>query len=183
MGDVVAIANVGEFQTTQSSEFFFEREDVRQRLAGMIEIGKRVDDRKTGPASEFIDSLLGEGAGNEDVCSSAQVAGDVLQRLALADHADLRNDIAAKLLHGEFEGHARTQRGFFKKQRGVTALERGRIASARLLDLFREFEHAVELFDGEIEVMAEVDHASGGGQRLVSESSHEQSPLNVYSLL
>ena len=128
----------------------------------MIQIRERVHDRQARPVREFVDSLLREGAGDDYIGPAAQIARDIFQRFAVADHADLRDDIAAELLHGEFEGHARAERRLFKQKSGVAAFERGGKARARLLDLFRKIEDSVELFDREVEVVAEIGHRGRG---------------------
>ena len=48
MADVVAVADVGDFQAAQIAEAFFEREEIGERLAGMVAVGKRVDHRNVG---------------------------------------------------------------------------------------------------------------------------------------
>ena len=39
-----------------------DREEVGHHLAGMVHVGQPIDDRDVGPAREFLDRLLGEGA-------------------------------------------------------------------------------------------------------------------------
>ena len=44
VADVVAVADVGEVQALRRAEALFQREEVGDRLAGMLEVGERVDD-------------------------------------------------------------------------------------------------------------------------------------------
>ena len=60
-GNVVAIADVGEFQPLQPAELLSQREQVGQRLAGMILCGEHVDDRDGGVGSELRHELVRSG--------------------------------------------------------------------------------------------------------------------------
>ena len=96
---------------------------------------------------QFVYRLLREGTGDDYIGPASQIARHIFERLTVANQAHLRHNIAAQLLHGEFERHARAERRLFEKERGVLALQRGRKTRARLLDLFREVENGVQLFD------------------------------------
>ncbi len=54
---------------------------------------------------------------------AVEIAGDVLQRLAVADGAYAQHRVAAQLLDGEFEGDARAERGLFEQQAEVSAAQ------------------------------------------------------------
>src|ERR1700723_179536 len=84
VASVIAIANVSNFQAAQISEALLEREEVGERLAGMIEIGKRVDHRNSGVSGELVERFLFEDASDNASDPAFQAFGDVRNGFALA---------------------------------------------------------------------------------------------------
>ena len=72
MGHVVAITHIGERLTTQIAEGFLHGEEVRQGLAGMLEVGEGIDHRNRGPVRVIRQLLLGEGANRKHVTETAE---------------------------------------------------------------------------------------------------------------
>ena len=75
----------------------------------MIHVAECIDDGDLGPRGEFVNGGLQEGAGDDGVGPAVEIAGDVLNRFAIADGADGDNGVAAELLDGELEGEARAE--------------------------------------------------------------------------
>src|SRR5438067_6325719 len=107
MSDVVSITHKHELEALQVSEMFLQRENVGKRLAWMIDIAERVDDRDTGPKRQVIDRLLFERARDNAIGPARQIPRDVFQRLALSNHARLSHAITPELLDREFKRQPR----------------------------------------------------------------------------
>ena len=93
----------------------------------MLLVGQRVDDaeprRRCG---ERLQPRLRVGADDGAVDPALEVARDVGDRLALAEHFLARrlDHVAAELAHGDLEGRARAQRRLLEQQREVRPGER-----------------------------------------------------------
>ena len=124
----------------------------------MIQIAQSVDHRQAGPARQFVNGFLGEGARDDRVRPARQIARDIVQRFTIGDHADLGDTIAAKLLDGELKCHARAQGRLLKQQRNVAALESRGVALPRLLNLLREIKKTAKLLAREIKIMTKVQN-------------------------
>ena len=101
-----------------------QREDVGKRLAGMIEVAQRVDDRNIRPLGQLVDGALEEDPGHDALGPAVEIARHIFDRLAVADQPGDRDGIAAELLDGEFEGQTGAQRRLFEQQAQVTATQR-----------------------------------------------------------
>lgn len=161
MGDVVAIADVSEFEARPPAEAFVDGLDVGENLAGVVEIAEGVDDGDAGPAGEFLDGVLGEDAGDDAVGPAVEVAGDIGEGFAVADEADLCDGTAAELLDGEVKGEAGAEGGFFEQEAEVASGEGVGEVGGAAFDLFGEGEEAGEFVDGEVEVGAEIGGEEG----------------------
>jgi len=64
VANVISVADVGEFESAQSAEFFLEREKIGKRLAGMKLVGKRVDHRDASVRGHFFEHALVVDAGD-----------------------------------------------------------------------------------------------------------------------
>ena len=78
------------FRPSQSAEAFLDGLHVGQRLAGMIQVAQRVDHRHVRPLRQFLDRRLREDPRHDALRPAVQIAGDILDRLALADRARRR---------------------------------------------------------------------------------------------
>src|SRR5882762_11739764 len=84
MAHVVAIADVSESYAGSGAEFFFQREEVGKRLAGMVEIGQRVDDWNGRMRRQGVESLLRKYARNDSMHPARKASRNVGNRFALA---------------------------------------------------------------------------------------------------
>ena len=155
---VVAVADVGDRPPAQRSDVLLQRQEVGDRLAGVLLIGERVDHvQPRRRRREFLEHLLGEGADDHRIDPALEIARDVGHRLAPAER-DVRlqrDQVPAELADRDLEGRARAQRRLVEEHRDVAAaqrLGRRRMASERAvgLHLRRELQAALEV--GRVEV-------------------------------
>ena len=85
MADVVAVADVGELESLQRAEFFFEREKIGQRLAGMKFVGERVDHGNVGRGGHFIEHALFVHARDDALHPALEVARHIGDGFAFAE--------------------------------------------------------------------------------------------------
>src|SRR5579859_2229438 len=123
MRHVVAIADEGEFEAAHIAEAFLQSEDIGQGLARMEAVAERVDHRDARPVRQIVDGLLRKYARDDGVGPAVEIAGDVFQRLAIADGAGGEYGITAELLDREFKRKASAERRLFKQKRDVAARE------------------------------------------------------------
>ena len=105
---VVAVADVGEGAALEVALELAQRLQVGQRLAGMGEVGERVDDRHVGTGGQLLEPVLAEGAHHDGVDVAAQHCGGVAQRFAAAELGGARVDdhrVAAELVDADLERH------------------------------------------------------------------------------
>jgi hypothetical protein len=121
---VVAVAHEGQLSAAQLAERFLEGKDVGQRLAGMIEVAERVDHRHGPPSAPARQWSAGRRSGPRCVGPALQVAGHVLERLALGDRP-VGAPRRPQLLDGQLEGQPGAQRGLLEEQAQIAALETG----------------------------------------------------------
>ena len=134
---IIAVSHIRQLQAIQPAELFFQRENVRERLAWMIEIAQGIDDRNARPVREIVNRLLGERARDNRIRPAVEIPCNVFQRLPFADNAGLRDRVSAELLRREFESHPRAQRGLLEQQGDGPAFQRRRKTLARLFHLLR----------------------------------------------
>ena len=85
VGHVVAVADVGERAALEVALDLAQRLQVGERLAGMGEIGERIDDRHVGAGGELFEPILTEGAHDDGVDVAAEHCRGVAQRLAATE--------------------------------------------------------------------------------------------------
>src|SRR2546429_10029402 len=83
MANVVAVADISQLESAQSAEALFEREKIRQGLAGMELVGKRVDHRNAGVCGHFLEHLLRINARHDAVNPAVEVARHIRYRFPL----------------------------------------------------------------------------------------------------
>src|SRR5580765_432163 len=145
MANVVSIADVGELETAEGAEFFFESKKIGERLTRMKFIGERVDHRNAGVGGHFPEDFLLVDASDDSVNPAIEIARDIGDGLARAERGgSLRvveeNDRAAHALDTDVEGDAGAQRGLFENQRDEFSRERGSVAARARFDVRRELE-------------------------------------------
>ena len=118
---VIAIADERQLDAVETSKAFLQREHIGQNLARMIAVTERIDHRHVRPLGQFLNGRLREHARHDALRPALQIAGDVLDRLALANGAGVIDGIAAQLLDGELEGEPRAQRWLFEQQAQVAS--------------------------------------------------------------
>ena len=67
VADVVAVADVDELKPSHGAEPFFERHEVGQGLARMLQIAERVDDRHSGILGHLGDGFVRVGTQHDAV--------------------------------------------------------------------------------------------------------------------
>src|SRR5690348_9984230 len=58
VANVVSVAHIGQFESTQIAEALLESEKIRIRLAGMATLGKRVDNGNRSVLRELVEHLV-----------------------------------------------------------------------------------------------------------------------------
>src|SRR6185295_18783628 len=114
----------------------------------MIAVTERIDHRHVRPLRELFNGRLFEYARHDALRPALQIAGDVLDRLALANGASIIDGVAAQLLDREFESEPRPQRRLFEQQAQVTSREGFGKARRRALDLLRKSQQMRQRLDG-----------------------------------
>src|SRR3954452_19596687 len=123
MGHVIPVSDENESEAFEGSEVFPEREHIRECLARMERIAQGVYHRDTGPKRQIFNRFLLERPSYDAISPASKISGDILQRLAFADHSRLGHGIASQLLHGKFERQPSAQGWLLKQERSVLVLE------------------------------------------------------------
>src|SRR3984885_15793780 len=85
MANIVAVADVGKFQPSQAAEAFLQREEVGERLAGMVTVGKRVNYGNGCVFSESVNRFLRESARDDSLNPAFEIFCHVRNRFSLAE--------------------------------------------------------------------------------------------------
>src|SRR5215217_2750291 len=107
VGDVVAVAQVGEADALEPALALADGLEVGQGLAGVGVVGEGVDHRDGPAPGQPLQALLGEGAQHDGVHVAGQDGRGVLQGLAPAElelGPGQGQGVAAELVHGDLEG-------------------------------------------------------------------------------
>ena len=165
---VIAVADVGDFQAAQIAEAFFEREEIGERLAGMITIGKRVDHRNARVGGQLVERFLLEYARDDAVHPAFQAFRHVRDGFALAEMRDgviEKYRRAAQAGDAHFESDARAQRRFFENQREEAAGQRAAVTVGMRLHIRGQMQKAADLrgtpFHAGEEVVGQRDRCGG----------------------
>src|SRR5271156_6270443 len=148
VASVIAIADVCDFQAAQISEAFFEREEISERLARMIAIGKRVDHRNSGVGGQLIERFLLEDARDDAGDPAFQAFRDVRNGFALAQMRDgviKKYGRTAQACDTDFESDAGAQRRLFEDQREEAAGERAAITVGMRFHVRGEMQEVADL--------------------------------------
>ena len=166
--DVVAVADEGDAPAVERAPALGQRLHVGQRLARMLFVAERVDDvQLRRDLGDLVQPLLAERADHHRVDPALEVAGHVVDRLAIGVHHVGRDldDVAAELADADREGDAGAQRGLLEQQADVPAVQRLRgrrlhALDALALQLRRELEQLGDAIGIEIENGQEILHVS-----------------------
>src|SRR5438034_10316254 len=90
MADVVPVADIGQPESPQRAEFFFQREIIRQRLARMKTVGESVDDRNLSVRRQLFENGLVIDARDDALHPALEIPRHVHDGLALAEPRPLR---------------------------------------------------------------------------------------------
>ena len=149
----------------------FQRHEVGQRLAGMLEVGERVDDRHARVGGHLGDGVVRVGAQHDDVDPALDIARHVGDGLALAERrvglVD-KDRVAAHGVDAGLEAQARAQAGLLEHQDHLLGVERVAILARVALDVVAELENGAHFAAGKIGDGAHVlaGQARGGGQNV-----------------
>jgi hypothetical protein len=82
---VVAIAEIGQLHLGQIAVVLADGHEIRQPLAGVVEVAQAVDHRHRAELGQLDQGLVIEHPGDDGVTPAGQVAGEILHRLPLAE--------------------------------------------------------------------------------------------------
>src|SRR5579864_2607122 len=120
MAHIVSVADVCEFQPTQSAETLLEGEEVRKRLTRMKTIGECVDHGNAAVLRQAIEGLLRKYARDDSVNHSLEVFCYVANGFARPKSCSRvveEHRRAAQACNSHLERHASAQRRLFKNHR------------------------------------------------------------------
>src|SRR5580698_3322607 len=120
MTHVVSVADIRNFQAAQIAEALLQREEIGEALAGVIEIGKRVDHRQVRIFGELAERFLLENARDDAIDPAREAFGHVAYRFAFTQVSDRvieKNRSATQASDADFERNPGPQRGLFENQR------------------------------------------------------------------
>src|SRR5258708_31131509 len=106
MANVVAVADVGELEAAQRTEFFFQRKEIRERLAGMKLVGERINHWNVRVGRHFLKDTLVVNARDNALHPALKVASDISDGLPRAERGGClpvvqENDGATHALRSE----------------------------------------------------------------------------------
>jgi hypothetical protein len=148
VGDVRPVTDVGDLQPAEDAELLAQRQQVRQRLARVVPVGQRVDDRDRRRLGEAADVVVGEGADDEGPGVAADDPRRVLDRLAPAQLQLVRtrrDRCPAEAGDGRLEGDPRAGRRLGEVQDDAVAGEDVAEAVGFGLGVRRHVEQELEL--------------------------------------
>ena len=166
VGDVVAVAQVGEAKAPERAEVLLEGQQVGERLAGVVAVGERVDDRDRCGGGEPADVVVGVGADDEGAGVAADDSGGVLDGLASAElelvgSDDLRD--AAEVADGGAEGEPGAGRRLGEVGDDRVAVEELGVAVRVGADLLADLEQLLEIVGAQVGDAQEVLHGRPSG--------------------
>ena len=141
------------------AEALFQGEEVGDGLAGVLEVGERVDDGDARAGGHLGDGVVRVGAEDDDVHPALEVVGHVGEGLALAEgRLGLVDEdgVAAEGVDGGLEGEAGAQRGLLEEHDHLARVERVAEVFGMVLDGVGELHDGGHLLHGEVGDGAEV---------------------------
>ena len=119
LADVVAVANPRD-RDIETTERIPNRQQVRERLAGVSVVGETVDDRHRGVLGEFDHVGVVEDACHDEIDVPGDGTRSVANRLSVTEVDVVRTEkdgVTAELCHPRLEGDAGACRGFLENHR------------------------------------------------------------------
>src|SRR4029077_823067 len=138
MADVVAVSDVGEFQTAHGTKFFLDGEKIAERLAGMIHVRKRVDDRHRRMRGENFKTILRKNTRDNSVHPPREAPPHIGNRFAITEMRVRVVEVNRRAAHAgdaNFKCDARAQGRFLKNHRQKTAGQGGFVAIRMRFDV------------------------------------------------
>ena len=153
MRDVVPVPEVRQDSPVEVAEMLADREEVGQRLAGVLEVREGVDHRDRRRGGEDLQALLLEGPEHDRVDVARQDTTGVLDRLT-ATQLELRrgqhDGVRAELFHPDLERDTRAGGGLLEDQRDRSAGQRSGVRAPIRLQCRAEVDELGELGSGEV---------------------------------
>lgn len=123
--NVVPVSNVNELLVGKIGPDIEQRQQVCQRLAGMLIVAQRVDNRQRRVSCQLFKSLVTEDTRHDRIDPLRQASGNVWNAFALSQpHFRQQNRPTSQLPDGNFKRDSSTKRGLFKDECDALALER-----------------------------------------------------------
>ena len=144
MADVVAVADISEVEPSNAAKVLIESHEIGQRLAGMLEVGERVDDRHARVGGHLGDGVVRVGAQHDHIDPALDVARHVGNGFALAQGRTGLIDedrVAAHGVDAGLEAEARAQAGLLEHQHHLFGVERAAILARIALDIVAQLEN------------------------------------------
>ncbi len=166
VADVVSVADVGEVKTLRGAEALFEGEEVGDGLAGVFEVGERVDDGDFGAGGHLGDGVVGVGAEDDEAHPALDVVGHIGEALALAEGGLGLVDedgVAAEGVDGGFEGEAGAEGRLLEEHDHLAGVEGVTEVFGVVFDGVGKLHDGGHLLDGEVGDGAEVASAEALG--------------------
>ena len=159
MTDVVTVSHISKLEAASRAEALFDRHEVRQGLAGMLQITERIDDRAAGDLRHLGDGLMGIRAQNNQTDPALHVACHIGQRFTFAQRR-LRlvdkHSRTAQGIHACLKGEPGAQRCFLEEHHHLASIQRVAVIRRRRLDGMREPHDGSNLRRGKISDGAKV---------------------------
>src|ERR1700683_1726901 len=117
MADIIAIPDISKLQSAESAEALLQSEEIGERLARMVTVGKRIDHRNRRIFSESINRFLCEGPRDYSLNPAREILCHVGNRFALAElcfGVVEKHRRATEAGDADFECNAGTQRRLFE---------------------------------------------------------------------
>src|ERR1700733_1797129 len=143
VANIIAVANIGKLQSAQSAETFLQGKEIRERLARMIAVGKRVNHRYGRVFRQRINRFLRERSRHDSLNPTFEIFCHVGNGFALTQSRFRmieKNRSATEARYSDFESNARAQRRLFKNQCEETARKSSAIAVGMGLHIRGEME-------------------------------------------
>ena len=150
--DVVAVADIRHAQPRQRVVRLAQRQQVGERLAGVVQVGEHVDHRDLAVLGEAFEHLVRSGAHADRGDVAREHERRVAQRLAARELQLVgaqHDGVAAELVDADLEGDARARRGLLEDQRDAAPVQRAR-GQRRRLQLQRAVEQRRQLAGGKL---------------------------------
>src|ERR1700733_31214 len=148
MAHIVSVADVSDFKSAQRAKMFFEREEVRNRLARMKAVCQRVDHGNSRVLCELFENRLFEKPRDDSIRPAFETPRHISNGFAFAE---VRRSVieergrTAQARDSDFERHARPQRWLLENQSKESSGKRAAITIRASFHVRRELQHVANL--------------------------------------